>query len=123
MCGDNYADVRPRAHEFGGQYGQGNIVKSYWAGSELPVRVQLTANHLGYFYFQICNLDQNGRVETDACFEQNRILLVNGGDTFRVPHPNAGWFDVTLRLPDNLRCNHCVLQWTYVTGEHLVNFL
>lgn len=29
LCGDNFADATPRAHELGGRFGQGVIVKRF----------------------------------------------------------------------------------------------
>ena len=29
-----------------------------------------------------------------------------------------GDFEVQLQLPADLTCDHCVLQWTYITGMH-----
>ena len=118
FCGDDYKDRQPRAHEIGGKYGQGTIVKSYLQGGNLPVKVQITANHKGYFYFQLCNLDKNRNRESDSCFAANKLHFTNGLDYYYLPHANPGWFDVTLKIPSGLTCNHCVLQWTYVTGNN-----
>ncbi|KAJ6635133.1 hypothetical protein Bhyg_13716 [Pseudolycoriella hygida] len=115
LCGDDYSKPTPRAHEFGGTYGQGVIVKSYQKGGQLPVSVMITANHLGYFYFRICNMDV--LKESKECFEANRIKLTNGADTYPLPSDLTGWFNTTLQLPPGLTCNHCVLQWTYNVGN------
>lgn len=45
---------KPRAHEYGGVYGQGLIVRKYGVGAIMNIRVELTANHFGYFEFRIC---------------------------------------------------------------------
>lgn len=116
VCGDNFADRQPRAHELGGTFGQGVIVRNYQAGNVINVNVQVTANHRGHFVFELCNLDRSG--ETDACFEQNRLRLASGEDRFVLPHPNPDWFNVALRLPAGLRCQHCVLRWTYIVGNN-----
>lgn len=58
ICGDNYADPRPRANENTGFYGTGHIVEVYNQGSVIHVKTLLTANHVGYFqygYVLICN--------------------------------------------------------------------
>lgn len=52
VCGDNYADPRPRNNENTGQYGTGAKVAIYEAGSVITVRVNLTANHRGTFTFR-----------------------------------------------------------------------
>lgn len=37
----------PRPNEYGGKYGQGVIVRKYNPGSEMTIRVELTASHMG----------------------------------------------------------------------------
>lgn len=103
----------------GGDYGQGVIVQNYTVGAKLTVLVQLTANHMGYFYFYLCNLDESpeGR-ENDECFEKNRLSLTNGKEIYQLETTEVGYFRVELQLPENLRCEHCVLQWTYNAGEY-----
>lgn len=80
----------------------------------MPVSVQITANHKGYFVFNLCNVDASG--ENEACFNQWPLRLANGADRFPLPSDRAGIYDVMLQLPAGLVCNHCVLQWTYVAG-------
>ena len=116
LCGDNYRDSTPRKHELGGHYGQGVIVKSYKRGSVIEVTAKITANHYGYFYFKICNLDAES--ETEACFERNKIPISTGALSYPLPSSSTGDFKVSLRLPSNLICNRCVLQWTYVAGNN-----
>lgn len=98
---------------------------TYKAGAVLPVRVQITSNHRGKFVFNLCALDgannssSSSSAETAACFERNALRLANGGAAeFVLPTAKPGMFDVRLRLPEGLRCEHCVLQWTYVAGNN-----
>ncbi|KAG4081202.1 hypothetical protein HA402_003229 [Bradysia odoriphaga] len=114
-CGDDFSKPTPRDHEHGGKYGQGVIVKSYKSGGTLPVSVQITANHMGYFYYQICKMD--GARESNECFAANRLRLVSGEDRYNLPGSQVGWYNMTLQLPAGLTCNHCVLQWTYNVGN------
>lgn len=117
MCGDNYAQERPRSNELGGRYGQGIIVRTYEAGATVEVSVQITANHKGHFYFYLCNLDDYNGVEEEECFTQHRVSLANGDDKYELLTNAAGYYSVMLQLPADLRCKHCVLQWTYKTGR------
>lgn len=116
LCGDNYADPTPRANEIGGTFGQGTITKSYKAGTVINVIVRLTANHKGYYYFRICNLDVER--ESEACFERYKVLTASGASTYPLDSTAAKDYIVALQLPPNLSCNHCVLQWTYVAGNN-----
>jgi len=115
LCGDDYSKPIPRAHEHGGTYGQGVIVKSYTSGGLLPVAVEITANHKGYFYFQLCKMD--GAQESNECFAANRLKLASGADIYTLPSDEVGWYNMTLQIPSGLKCNHCVLQWTYNVGN------
>lgn len=59
--------------------------------------------------------------ETEQCFVDNKVKLARGDDHFVVEPHMLGVVKIDLKLPDNLICEHCVLQWTYVTGKF--NFL
>jgi hypothetical protein len=115
ICGDSYGDPRPRAHENGGILGDGLIVGEYKMGSEINIILLITSNHLGYFVFDICNLD-NDPLETDDCFQELKQL--NDSERLLSTLRKDGYFNLALKLPDNLTCDHCVLRWTYVGGNY-----
>jgi hypothetical protein len=119
LCGDNWQNPTPRAHELGGQFGEGVIVESYKQGSDVNIIVRITANHRGRFIFDICNVDQ--QKESDECFQRNPVQLTNGKPEYEVTDFSTGNFNVALRLPANLSCNHCVIRWTYI-GANLWNW-
>lgn len=85
----------------------------------MPVTVKITANHIGNFFFSICNMDREP--ESDACFDRYPLRLTNGADRHPIPIAVLGMFNVQLRLPADLTCKHCVLQWVYVTGKHYIS--
>lgn len=116
FCGDPYNLAVPRPHEHGGTYGRGVISKTYRTGGQMPVAVLLTANHQGYFKFNICNMDGQS-LESDSCFNRYPVKLTNGNDKHYITGYEVGWYNVTLQLPSTLSCNHCVLQWTYNVGK------
>lgn len=115
-CGDNWGDSTPRRHELGGQFGQGVIVKTYSRGSVISVTARLTQNHKGYFYFRVCSLDQGA--ENEGCFERYRANMPNGAETYPLPSDESRDYTLSIQLPHDLSCNHCVLQWTYVAGNN-----
>lgn len=88
---------------------------SYTSGSKITVQVRITANHKGYFYFQLCNLDKYGGRESDQCYNELRLKTASGEDTHTISL-ELGNHDVDLQLPSGVTCKHCVLQWTYVAG-------
>ncbi|XP_017065794.2 uncharacterized protein LOC108104322 isoform X2 [Drosophila eugracilis] len=73
-CGDAWDIPEPRPHEFGGQWGQGLIVRSYEPGSNMTIRVELTASHMGYFEFRLCP----NRIAKQSCFDQNLLRIIDG---------------------------------------------
>lgn len=115
MCGDEYGDIKPRAHELGGRYGQGVVVKSYRSGSTINATVKITANHKGKFIFKICNLDNEK--ETEECFDR-QLLQSQNKTEYILTSSATGDYVIPLTLPTNLQCKRCVLQWTYVTGNN-----
>ena len=72
-------------HEFGGKYGLGIIVAEYQAGQSVEMRVQLTANHLGWFEFRLCpdNDSVLSADELSECFEQNVLEFCNGEEYWK----------------------------------------
>lgn len=82
----------------------------------MPVGVFITANHKGYFLFDLCNLDASS--ESEQCFALHKLKLANGQDRYTVPDSKSDvYYNTTVVLPSNLNCKHCVFRWTYVTGE------
>lgn len=119
ICGDNYAHPVPRAHELGGKWGQGVIVKSYKSGSQITASVRITANHRGFFTFDLCNMDPlkaSGKtLEDENCFNM-KVKTVDGTDTYVLPTAETRVFDVQLQLP-TITCKHCVFRWTWTAGN------
>ncbi|XP_060650170.1 uncharacterized protein LOC132787255 [Drosophila nasuta] len=116
LCGDDYSLSQPRPNENGGTYGQGVIVNSYIGVSTFDVTVQITANHLGYFSFHLCNLDEAGS-ESEDCFNQHRLLFADNSDRLDIGS-TTGSIVATLQVPSGVTCKHCVLRWTYTAGNN-----
>jgi len=116
LCGDQYSLRTPRPHELGGKYGQGVIVKSYSSGW-IWVGGMLTANHLGYWAVDLCNLDKHGK-ESEACFAEHGELQLDVGGTKYDVGSRTGWNNASALVPDGVHCKHCVLRWRYVAGNN-----
>lgn len=118
ICGDNYVTARPRPHEIGGVFGEPVIVGSFKMSSVLQVKVNVTTNHKGKFWFDLCNMDvlwrRGAKMEEEECFS-NKLLTVAGDEFWWLPSNETKIFDVDLRLP-NMTCKHCVFRWTWMTG-------
>ncbi|VVC94563.1 uncharacterized protein LOC126973912 [Leptidea sinapis] len=113
-CGDAYNMATPRTHELGGKYGLGIIVAEYEAGEVVEMTVQLSVYHKGYWYFKICT-DPTSE-SNQECFDEHQLELEDGGYLY---YPSTGGtFTVRYRIPDDISCEHCVLQWRYVAGNN-----
>lgn len=79
--------------------------------------MKLTANHRGAFTFDLCHLRNKVHLETDDCFAEYPLQLVDG--SYEVPVPSDQMeFHVAVRLPEDLTCERCVLRWTYRVGNN-----
>ncbi|EDS42348.1 conserved hypothetical protein [Culex quinquefasciatus] len=81
-CGDAFDVPRPRPHEFGGKWGQGVIVRRYKPGSVITLRVELTASHMGYFEFRMCD---SVKAQQD-CLDKHLLKIISG--TPSIPNPS-----------------------------------
>ncbi|XP_055904759.1 uncharacterized protein LOC129940438 [Eupeodes corollae] len=116
LCGDDYSLPTPRPNELGGTFGEGVITKQYVNESEAELAIQILVNHKGFFYFDICNLDEFHE-ESEDCFKENPVLLADGSDKFYVEE-KVGWLNVQIMFPPELDCMHCVLRWNYQAGDN-----
>ncbi|XP_012054317.1 PREDICTED: uncharacterized protein LOC105617366 [Atta cephalotes] len=117
ICGDPWDSPTPRVHETGGKYGNGVIVRRYRTGSVIPVRVELTANHHGYFEFRTCAMTYRDQEVTQECLDQH-LLHAENGSTRYYPGPGNRVFEGYYKLPEDLTCTQCVFQWRYIAGNN-----
>ncbi|XP_068895525.1 uncharacterized protein [Tenebrio molitor] len=116
LCGDEFGKPHPQANENTGTYGQGKVVREYTSGSVIDVQVLLTTNHLGFFNFSLCVLQNPDAPEPDeSCFQT--LTLGNGEINYNVVSGEKS-IDTQVKLPDGLTCNRCVLRWHYRTGNN-----
>lgn len=119
-CGDPWQG--PRDNEPGGKYATGIISRKYGVGQVIEINVLLTANHMGWFEFRLCEHNSPFKNITHECLDQH--LLVNDETEqtrYTVTGP-AGYsvqqnIKIKLRLPRGLTCSACVLQWKYNAGN------
>ena len=60
-------------------YGKGILVRKYQRGQPIKVRVELTANHMGYFEFRICPNNNPAQVASQRCLDQYVLQKRDGG--------------------------------------------
>ena len=117
-CGDAYNLPRPRDNEEGGFFYRGIVTGHYQSGQEFTVKVDLTANHLGYFEFRLCAKSSADELIQQDCLDQNVLQLADGSGTqFPIYDGQLGMLEIRLRLPAGLTCANCVLQWHYRAGN------
>ena len=110
ICGDNWTGKR--TYERGGVGYTGYIVRSYSIGQTIDVKVELTANHLGWFEFRLCNADDlysQGKDATHECLDQNLLKTLNKQTRIQVKQ-NDRMIQTQLVLPQDLTCERCVFQ-------------
>ncbi|RWS25011.1 uncharacterized protein B4U80_11510, partial [Leptotrombidium deliense] len=121
VCGDPYNGERKNELPNGIYARSLKVTRNYQSGGVITAKVQLTANHGGYFQFKICPATTMSVEVTQGCLDSNTLQVVSGGDKYYLPNRNSQTFDVQLRLPNGMSCNRCVFQWTYTAGNNWGN--
>lgn len=117
VCGDPWDG--PRENEAGGKYAKGIITAHYRKGQEITVNVRLTANHWGWFEFRICPNNDVNKPATHECFNRHLLQLADGSGTrYHLKQRRTGDFPVKLKLPSDMTCTQCIVQWKYHAGNN-----
>lgn len=124
LTGDTSGDF-----EAGGKYVTKKISGTYAAGQVITLQVSMTAPHGGRWSFGVCKVPDGAsdaeerKVVTQQCMDSNKLIIVdpkNGGKG--TPYwwvgklPN-GMYALQAKLPDNIECKRCVLQWHWESGN------
>uniref|UniRef100_A0A8D8SYJ5 Chitin-binding type-4 domain-containing protein n=1 Tax=Cacopsylla melanoneura TaxID=428564 RepID=A0A8D8SYJ5_9HEMI len=126
ICGDPW-EAQPRPHEAGGKYATGTIVRKYRAGSTFTIRVELTANHRGYFEFRLCPNNNVKLAANQECLDhyvlkRGRMSTREVDDQYHetrfYPGTENKVYEMKYKLPSELTCTQCVLQWKYIAGNN-----
>ncbi|KAH3809986.1 integumentary mucin C.1-like [Dreissena polymorpha] len=120
VCGDNYADAVKENEDLNGKYVTGTITGSYVKSANIEVTVRLTANHKGWWEFRLCPLPNSRTKVTQECLDQYLLTTDNGNTRYDLVANqiiDSREFKVGLKLPDNVTCENCVLQWKYNSGN------
>eukprot|EP00918_Siedleckia_nematoides_P023786 GHVU01051336.1.p1 GENE.GHVU01051336.1~~GHVU01051336.1.p1 ORF type:complete len:285 (-),score=6.29 GHVU01051336.1:129-983(-) len=115
ICGDPFQG--PRENEAGGKYATGVITRSYNEGDVIEVKVEITANHEGWFEFRVCPNNDITRPASQACLNSYLLHQADGSGTRYQLGSSQGFITYNLKLPEGLTCSQCVLQWKYHTGN------
>lgn len=115
VCGDAWDSPKPRPHELGGRFGKGVIVRRYAPRDVIVIKVELTANHQGFFEFRVCD---DAKTTEQECLDKSVLHLEGRDETRYYPREGNKVYEMKYRLPDNVECSHCVLQWKYIAGNN-----
>ncbi|BFZ03830.1 hypothetical protein BsWGS_06869 [Bradybaena similaris] len=118
VCGDPWNG--PREHEAGGKFANGIIVRKYDVGQVIDITIDLTANHKGYFEFNICPTDDPFDKITEQCLAKYPLSEIETGlSKYAVPDSTgySGKIDMKFRLPAGVKCRACMLRWRYTAGN------
>ncbi|XP_070183104.1 uncharacterized protein [Littorina saxatilis] len=116
ICGDPYQG--PRENEAGGTYATGTISRKYTQGQIIDATVVVTANHLGWFEFKICPNNNPEKAATHDCLNRHVLQLADGSGSKLYIGTTVGAIHVKLRLPADVTCTQCVLQWRWPVGNN-----
>ncbi|XP_026481801.1 uncharacterized protein LOC113388983 [Ctenocephalides felis] len=119
LCGDPYHVEKPRPHEAGGEFARGVIARRYVMGQKIEIEVELTANHWGTFVLKLCPTNHHKIEATQECLDGYPLYVAGTKKHFVIPRDSnkKDVFKYHVSLPKDLTCTHCVLQWTYHTGN------
>ena len=131
VCGDRFDG--PRDNEApSGKYFTATTTSTYKAGSVIDIRVDMQANHMGWFFFKICPVTNNAVEITQECLDQYPLEIVEAPTTrttaYRWDIPGTytssvadGWalpsYSFKVKLPNGLTCDRCVLQWDWTCAN------
>jgi len=118
ICGDPWDTKQPRPNEAGGMFGNGIIVRKYEVNQVIKVRVELTANHMGYFEFRVCPNNALKKPASQMCLDKHILKQQNLNGPRYFPNPGNKVIEMHYQLPKDLTCRQCVFQWRYVAGNN-----
>lgn len=138
LCGDAIND--DQHFMIGGDYYTGEIQNTYQSGQEVEFTVHINTHHHGYFEFFVCDRNDLANPETDKITQKCLLkhqLLRSPNDPSESPYDSnypgryyldpkcskkfnangQGFVSMKYLIPENLECEHCVLQWWWVTAN------
>ncbi|GAB1605442.1 uncharacterized protein LOC115222074 [Argonauta hians] len=116
VCGDPY--YGPHNSEAGGMFARGIITRTYRAGGIVKVLIQITANHKGYFEFHLCPNNNIHKKISHECLKKYPLEFLDGTNRYYLKDFRSNTnFSLSVKLPSQLTCSQCVLQWKYTAGN------
>ena len=117
VCGDPYQG--PLDHDDNGKYASGIVARSFQQGGIVNVTVEILVNLLGYFEFRLCPRNSTSQTLTQECFDNNLLWIQESWGFRYYVGSRGGIYDLHVRLPADISCSKCVLQWKFSTGMYI----
>ncbi|KAI8786051.1 low-density lipoprotein receptor 1 [Biomphalaria glabrata] len=119
ICGDPWSGPRNYERPEGALLPKDVVItKTYQERDVINILLQITANHMGWHEFRVCNVESSGGIEaTHECLNQNLLTDSTGKSRFYLDSSSTGFYNYTLVLPSGLTCTHCLLQWKWHCGN------
>ncbi len=77
----------------------------------------ITTKHYGYMRLKLCPSKRTiDELVTQDCFDQYPLMMADGTDKVGPVDQEPAWYDMYVRLPADVTCEFCVIQWTYTGG-------
>ncbi|KAH3894119.1 uncharacterized protein LOC127862143 isoform X2 [Dreissena polymorpha] len=115
ICGDPFDGQRD--NEAGGKFATATIAATYTQGQIFTVQLEITVNHGGWFEFRLCPNNDFTKRATQECLDKYLLEQTTGGARYTL-NEGRGIKTVTLKLPKDLTCSQCVLQWKWNTASN-----
>lgn len=115
--------------EAGGKYVTKKITATYSAGQVITLQVSMSAPHRGRWTFSVCKVPdgatdaQERKAVTQQCMDSHRLTIVDpknpgkGTPYWWVGSLPNGDYTLQAKLPDDIECKRCVLQWHWESGN------
>ncbi|CAG2115632.1 unnamed protein product [Medioppia subpectinata] len=137
VCGDPYNGARDNELPYGKYTKDLMVTRTYKSGTTIYAKVHMIKNNGGHFEFRLCPataLLNNATIRqephnwvqevTDQCLDSHRLEVLGSTDGNRWcwPIPDRQQqgviYQIKVKLPQGLRCERCVFQWTWVTADN-----
>lgn len=76
ICGDAYDELIKPHEAPGGVFATGTITRSYSEGQIIPVTIDITALHKGYYEFKICPNNNVKKDPSQECFDRSKLCVI-----------------------------------------------
>jgi len=117
-----------------------SVVTNLQSGSVLEIEIRITAHHKGHFEFAICDQHVSGDLaDPQACFDAGKLhradrpsdcqpndargdcqpIQADYPERWYLP-PGIGTYKMRFKIPADLACASCTLQWRWWTANSCV---